>query len=184
MVNFSQTRWFAQPGQFDDCAPLQPHKQSFSYRPSIHMKDRSKHAPADTEMVATRRSSRLSPAADPAVPSGDVPTRVGQEPICVYTAEETSRHNSPADCWVIIRGQARTDVVDRSVALLPLGAEDRATSSALQRCITPLKSNIHVWQVYDVTRWVPHHPGGHLITIQAGRDCTQLFNSYHPASAR
>jgi predicted heme/steroid binding protein len=39
-------------------------------------------------------------------------------------------------------------------------------------------------QVYDVTRWVPHHPGGHLITIQAGRDCTQLFDSYHPASAR
>ena len=35
-------------------------------------------------------------------------------------------------------------------------------------------------KVYDVTDWVPKHPGGALIYINAGKDCTQLFDSYHP----
>jgi len=35
-------------------------------------------------------------------------------------------------------------------------------------------------KVYDVSRWVPHHPGGPLIYVAAGKDCTQLFESYHP----
>jgi len=39
-------------------------------------------------------------------------------------------------------------------------------------------------KVYDVTSWVPRHPGGDLIFVQAGKDCTHLFNSYHPYSAR
>lgn len=38
--------------------------------------------------------------------------------------------------------------------------------------------------VYDVTKWVPNHPGGPLIYVKAGKDCTQLFDSYHPLSAR
>ena len=39
-------------------------------------------------------------------------------------------------------------------------------------------------KVYDVTAWVPQHPGGALIYINAGNDCTQLFDSYHPLYAR
>lgn len=39
-------------------------------------------------------------------------------------------------------------------------------------------------KVYDVTAWVPQHPGGALIYIQAGKDCTQLFDSYHPLYVR
>ena len=39
-------------------------------------------------------------------------------------------------------------------------------------------------KVYDVTAWVPQHPGGALIYISAGKDCTQLFDSYHPLHAR
>lgn len=39
-------------------------------------------------------------------------------------------------------------------------------------------------RVYDVTAWVPKHPGGDLIFVKAGKDCTQLFDSYHPLSAR
>eukprot|EP00897_Mesotaenium_endlicherianum_P005034 jgi/Mesen1/4559/ME000232S03817 len=35
-------------------------------------------------------------------------------------------------------------------------------------------------KVYDVTSWVPKHPGGSLIYVNAGRECTQLFESYHP----
>jgi acyl-lipid (8-3)-desaturase len=39
-------------------------------------------------------------------------------------------------------------------------------------------------KVYNVTEWVPKHPGGDLIFVKAGQDCTQLFDSYHPLSAR
>ncbi|KAJ7570410.1 hypothetical protein O6H91_01G118800 [Diphasiastrum complanatum] len=35
-------------------------------------------------------------------------------------------------------------------------------------------------KVYDVTKWVPKHPGGSLIHVRAGQDSTYLFNSYHP----
>lgn len=39
--------------------------------------------------------------------------------------------------------------------------------------------------VYDVTAWVPHHPGGDipLLTL-AGQDATDAFAAYHPPSAR
>ena len=39
-------------------------------------------------------------------------------------------------------------------------------------------------KVYDVTSWVPKHPGGALIYINAGKDCTQLFDAYHPLYVR
>ncbi|KAL3153887.1 hypothetical protein ABBQ32_013456 [Trebouxia sp. C0010 RCD-2024] len=39
-------------------------------------------------------------------------------------------------------------------------------------------------KVYNVTAWVPRHPGGALIYINAGKDCTQLFDSYHPLYVR
>ncbi|XP_075265344.1 uncharacterized protein LOC142357674 isoform X2 [Convolutriloba macropyga] len=39
-------------------------------------------------------------------------------------------------------------------------------------------------KVYDVSSWVPRHPGGDVIFVKAGKDCTQLFESYHSLSAR
>lgn len=38
--------------------------------------------------------------------------------------------------------------------------------------------------VYDVTSWVPKHPGGAMIYVHAGHDCTQMFESYHPLYVR
>jgi fatty acid desaturase/cytochrome b involved in lipid metabolism len=60
-----------------------------------------------------------------------------------YTLEDVSRHNTPADCWLVIWGK-----------------------------------------VYDVTSWIPNHPGGSLIHVKAGQDSTQLFDSYHPLYVR
>eukprot|EP00899_Mesostigma_viride_P006929 jgi/Mesvir1/16237/Mv08490-RA.1 len=60
-----------------------------------------------------------------------------------YTLAEIAAHDSPTDCWLIIRGK-----------------------------------------VYDVTEWVPKHPGGALIYVRAGYDCTQIFDSYHPLYVR
>ena len=39
-------------------------------------------------------------------------------------------------------------------------------------------------KVYDVTGWAAQHPGGNMIFVKAGGECTQLFDSYHPLSAR
>jgi hypothetical protein len=39
-------------------------------------------------------------------------------------------------------------------------------------------------KVYNVTPWIRRHPGGDLLLVKAGRDCTYLFDSYHPISAR
>ena len=39
-------------------------------------------------------------------------------------------------------------------------------------------------KVYDVTSWVPRHPGGSLIHVRSGEDCSYLFDAYHPLSAR
>jgi fatty acid desaturase/predicted heme/steroid binding protein len=38
-------------------------------------------------------------------------------------------------------------------------------------------------KVYDVTSWIPKHPGGSdVLILSAGRDVTNLFESYHPFS--
>ncbi|KAJ7531400.1 hypothetical protein O6H91_14G042400 [Diphasiastrum complanatum] len=39
-------------------------------------------------------------------------------------------------------------------------------------------------KVYNVTSWIPSHPGGSLIHLKAGQDSTYLFNSYHPLYVR
>ena len=39
-------------------------------------------------------------------------------------------------------------------------------------------------RVYDVTTFVPKHPGGNMIRVNAGGECTALFESYHPLKAR
>lgn len=38
-------------------------------------------------------------------------------------------------------------------------------------------------EVYDVTEFVPRHPGGSLVELGAGRHATTLFESYHPGPA-
>lgn len=39
-------------------------------------------------------------------------------------------------------------------------------------------------KVYDVSEFVPRHPGGSMIYVKAGGDCSQLFDSYHPLRAK
>src|SRR5690606_16176292 len=37
-------------------------------------------------------------------------------------------------------------------------------------------------EVYDVTAFVPRHPGGRILELGAGRRATTLFESYHPGA--
>ena len=35
-------------------------------------------------------------------------------------------------------------------------------------------------RVYDVTEYAKVHPGGKKIFLGKGKDCTELYNKYHP----
>jgi acyl-lipid (8-3)-desaturase len=37
-------------------------------------------------------------------------------------------------------------------------------------------------KVYDVTSYIARHPGGAMIYVKAGRDCSHLFDSYHTSA--
>jgi|JI10StandDraft_1071094.scaffolds.fasta_scaffold884777_1 cytochrome-b5 reductase len=39
---------------------------------------------------------------------------------------------------------------------------------------------VHLGMVYDITDYARVHPGGKKIMLGAGKDCTELFNKYHP----
>jgi fatty acid desaturase/cytochrome b involved in lipid metabolism len=38
-------------------------------------------------------------------------------------------------------------------------------------------------EVYDITQWIPLHPGGRVIRMAAGREAACLFESYHPGES-
>ena len=40
--------------------------------------------------------------------------------------------------------------------------------------------SIFQWRLYDITQYAKVHPGGKKIFLGKGRDCTELFNKYHP----
>ena len=35
-------------------------------------------------------------------------------------------------------------------------------------------------RVYDITEYAKVHPGGRKIFLGRGKDCTELYNKYHP----
>ena len=64
-------------------------------------------------------------------------------------------------------------------------APDRYTLEEVARHSSPSDCWLIIRRkVYDVSPWIRRHPGGDLLLVKAGRDCTQLFDSYHPLSAR
>ena len=75
------------------------------------------------------------------------------------------------------------DAADR-VASLTAGARGtprKYTATQVEKHRTPEDCWVIVHgKVYDVTKFVPRHPGGNMIWVKAGGDCTQLFDSYHP----
>eukprot|EP00249_Psilotum_nudum_P001063 c13352_g1_i2 orf=239-1666(+) len=68
------------------------------------------------------------------------------------------------------------------------GGEEKPTRfgyETIRRHCKPGDCWLIIWgKVYDVTSWVPHHPGGSFIYMRAGQDVTQLFDSYHPLWVR
>ena len=73
---------------------------------------------------------------------------------------------------------------DDRIASLTAGTSDvprKYTAAQVEKHSTPEDCWLIVHEkVYDVTSFVPRHPGGNMIWVKAGGDCTQLFDSYHP----
>ena len=39
---------------------------------------------------------------------------------------------------------------------------------------------VYQGRIYDVTKYANVHPGGKKIFLGKGKDCTELYNKYHP----
>lgn len=53
--------------------------------------------------------------------------------------------------------------------------EEVAKHASDEDCWTILNGRI-----YDVTEYAKVHPGGRKIFLGKGKDCTELYNKYHP----
>lgn len=92
------------------------------------------------------------------------------------------------DCTQPMHGNsitASSNLFRRKGDSLPRSSDKTYSLASVARHSTPSDCWVIVRdKVYDVTAWVPQHPGGALIYVSAGKDCTQLFDSYHPLYAR
>ena len=53
--------------------------------------------------------------------------------------------------------------------------EEIAQHSSEEDCWT-----VYEGRVYDITQYAKAHPGGRKIFLGKGKDCTELFQQYHP----
>lgn len=58
--------------------------------------------------------------------------------------------------------------------LTPITREELAAHRSEHDCWTCINGH-----VYDISHYIPYHPGGNKIKLGAGKDCTALFNKYH-----
>lgn len=76
----------------------------------------------------------------------------------IITSEEVAQHDSRESCWIIVRG-----------------------------CAWPMRwtALTHTdGKVYDVTEFLPEHPGGSRIILKyAGKDATDEYDPIHPPDA-
>lgn len=79
----------------------------------------------------------------------------------VYTWKQIALHNTTDDAWVVIKGKVR-----------------QQARVARQNHGGPFAA-----QVYDVTLFGRHHPGGNVIYKFAGRDATDAFSAFHSPTA-
>ncbi|GMH84033.1 hypothetical protein TrVE_jg10249 [Triparma verrucosa] len=82
---------------------------------------------------------------------------------------------------------------DGKSVLVPSFYPPKSSKNLLNRPLTMSEVSSHntrssCWvvvesHVYDITRYIDHHPGGWLpLTNMAGKDCTDAFANYHPAN--
>jgi Cytochrome b5-like Heme/Steroid binding domain len=82
-------------------------------------------------------------------------------------------HNHAGSCWMVVKNKVRAKAGQ---------AEHGAVVSAwVLRGHPCSRSQIQTQkvQVYDVTNFVPHHPGGSAILAYGGRDASDVFAAFH-----
>ncbi|OQV18148.1 Delta(5) fatty acid desaturase A [Hypsibius exemplaris] len=76
----------------------------------------------------------------------------------------------------------KAEGVGYPVTAEPLPDLPEYTWQEVARHNTPASCWVYIGtKVYDITPWLDRHPGGRqVLLLAAGRDCTDLFTSYHP----
>ena len=113
----------------------------------------------------------MPPDGDPSKAGARLASLAGLVGGRTFSLKEVAQHNTPGDCWLVMRGKVY-DVTEWCVVCALLRGRGRAPAER--------RPAGHV----GACRRVPQHPGGPLIYVAAGKDCTQLFDAYHPLRVR
>ena len=87
----------------------------------------------------------------------------------IITTKRTYQHRSPD----------ASHFAEQMASLPQWTYEEIAKHNKATDCWVVIDDN-----VYDVTQFVPRHPGGNMIYLNAGRESTRLFESYHKRSVK
>lgn len=84
--------------------------------------------------------------------------------------DEVRQHKTEYDAWGVFNGKVRSSV--EAILMRSVPYDGAALVRIRYACGV---------QVYNLTPYLMYHPGGKDILVKtAGRDCTSLFNKYHP----
>lgn len=133
-----------------------------------------------------------TPAPAPSLPSLEAPSAPAGP-----TLAQVATHASESDCWVAINGKVRCS----PCAVRPAGARHvlapccrcmRCAQRELQAVAPHPPTSAHTLsapaprvtlQVYDLTAWLPQHPGGvAILAVHCGTDATAPFTMQHGQS--
>jgi fatty acid desaturase len=108
-----------------------------------------------------------------------------------------TQRKAPSPSKASLKKSASSASVDTTAETESLSSNSSSTtpSSVVSNYSAPMKEQVegrldpNLWYIYghgyDLTQFVPKHPGGTLALLSGqGRDCTALFESYHPWNDR
>eukprot|EP00742_Colponemidia_sp_Colp-10_P004155 GILJ01004434.1.p1 GENE.GILJ01004434.1~~GILJ01004434.1.p1 ORF type:complete len:205 (+),score=26.80 GILJ01004434.1:41-655(+) len=144
--------------------------------PTSGLRDEQGFAIPQPKMRSPARSSSRSPPVSPkfgsaslAPPTEHLPAGTSRKKVAVADGKSQSD-------WIRMMEHNRNPVGMLGMPLQHFTMEQVAEHNEEHDAWTVLNG-----RVYDITSYIPYHPGGiPKIKLAMGKDCTKLFNAYHP----